>query len=107
MADREAHIDVEFVHPSFKNKDGTIHPELRLLDRFWFAPTWIMHAVLYAYFGVPISTIVWRYTIPSLCCPLATLWFNCQFHPPNATSKAVCKAIDLLSDPLATFHGEA
>merc|ERR1712032_647340 len=38
---------------------------------------------------------------------IATLWFNCKFHPPTELAEMVCNSIDLLHDPLAACHGEA
>jgi len=108
-------IDTEFVHPDFKSKTGAILPELLFIDTYCYAPICLMLSFLY--FGLELhpSTIVWRYMIPTCLCPAATLYFNCLFHPPDAkkegkkwaTSKGACKAIDLLTDPLATLHGEA
>merc|ERR1719454_677152 len=112
MHPSEQQIDVDTVHRIFKKgnkKNGDIFPELLLVDKFFFVPTWVMHALLFFVAGVPAHTLVYRYTMPSALCAIATLWFNCKFHPPPTaeTYKHFCNSIDLMSDPLATFHGEA
>jgi len=106
----EQSIDMEYVHPAFKQggkKDAPLYPELAFIDKFFFVPTWSMHALLYFGFGIPLHTIVFRYTMPSALCAIATLWFNCKFHPPTELTKNICNSIDLLHDPLAAMHGEA
>jgi hypothetical protein len=101
---------MEYVHRSFKvggDKKGALKPELALVDRFFFVPTWLMHAYLYYGLGIPLHTVVYRYTMPTALCAIATLWFNCKFHPPTKAMELVCNSIDLLHDPLAACHGEA
>jgi len=105
----EFNTNVEWVHNTFKDKNGKIVWELLLLDKFFFVPTWAMHVFLYAVLNVSPHSIMFRYTLPTTLCSIATLWFNCKFHPPplTAAEKMVCNSINLVNDPLAMFHGEA
>lgn len=103
---KEQHIDTEFVSPIFKDESGKIRPELLLVDRLWWLPTLLLHCWLHFVVGIPCESLVWRYTIPTCLCPAATLWFNCQFHPPNTIVGKVCQAVDNIWDPLCQIHGE-
>ena len=110
MHPTEQHIDTKYVHRHFKvgNSDnGPLKPELALVDQLFFLPSWLMHAYLLFGVGVPLHTVVYRYTVPSALCSIATLWFNCKFHPPTKEMENICNSIDLLYDPLAALHGEA
>ena len=110
MHPAEQHIDVKYVHRYFKvgeSNSGPLKPELALVDRLFFLPTYLMHAFLLFGVGVPLHTVVYRYTVPSCLCSIATLWFNCKFHPPSKEMENICNSIDLLYDPLAALHGEA
>jgi len=103
----EKHIDIDFVSPVFKSETGQIYPELLLVDRLWYLPTFLVHLALHFVVGIPLNILVWRYTIPTCLCPAATLWFNCQFHPPNTFPGKICQAVDVFWDPLCSLHGEA
>lgn len=104
----EQHIDTEYVSPHLKTESGKIRPELLLVDRFWWLPTLLMHLWLHFAMGISFNALVWRYSIPTCLCPAATLWFNCQFHPPtNTAAGKICKAVDVVWDPLCNLHGEA
>jgi len=104
----EQHIDTDFVSPAFKLDSGKIRPELLVVDRLWWLPTLLMHLWLHFSVGIPCASLVWRYTIPTCLCPAATLWFNCQFHPPGDTIPGkLCQAVDVIWDPLCSLHGEA
>lgn len=110
MHPSEQNINMEYVHRSFKvggTKDGKLRPELAFVDSVFFLPTWLMHAYLLFGVGLPLHTVVYRYTMPSALCAIATLWFNCKFHPPTKQAEMICNSIDLLHDPLAACHGEA
>merc|ERR1712032_1217462 len=83
MHPHEQHIDMEYVHRNFKygNKnDGKVRSELKVIDDFFFVPTWLMHAFLIFGLGIPLHTVCYRYTMPTALCSIATLWFNCKVH---------------------------
>ena len=108
LHDSEYPIQEEYVHARFKNSKGKIFPELLFMDKYWYLPSQLIALVAVTVYQVPLATMLWRFYVPTMLCPIATLWFNCQFHPPTAEALkgTMCGAIDLLSDPLAYLHGE-
>lgn len=95
---KECSVDYEFLGALAQ------FPELKTVDRLWFLPPAALVAALRMAWNVhpayPLMTM--------LLCRLATLQFNCEYHPPSDAARS-CKSVNIVrffSEVVGESHHE-